>query len=166
MAIIGEHWRWINNIVVTLRLYRIKIFQNMHPVCKKANTKWILQTMWQSTKCYISGKSNTTHYWVPLSILAASCYGYACNCNAVICESGSKFREWKHLINKWNKHVTQTVHWHETGTETMTTGEGTKRSYKYRAVNQVGDGVQVSVIMRNYALRWWQVWAMTSRLVT
>jgi hypothetical protein len=96
-------------------LYRIKILQNMHPVCKKGNTNWILQKMWQSnslsvlnTKCYISGKSNTTHYWVTLSILAASCYGYACNCNTVICESGSKFREWKHLINKWNKHVTQT----------------------------------------------------------
>jgi hypothetical protein len=36
------------------------------------------------------------------------------------------------------------VHQHETDTGTMTTGEETKGSDKYKAGNQEGDGVQVS----------------------
>ena len=41
-------------------------------------------------------------------------------------------------INKLNQHVTQTMHRHDLGTETITPGEG----------NQGGDGVQVSLMTR------------------
>jgi hypothetical protein len=38
----------------------------------------------QKVVLYVWGKSNTTHYWVPLIfssiVVAASCYGYVCNC--------------------------------------------------------------------------------------
>ena len=69
-------------------MFRIKIFQNMLPVCNKAIKKYC-KKMWQSnsllvlnTKCYVWGKSNTTQYLVPLSIFSsilvtASYCGYA-----------------------------------------------------------------------------------------
>ena len=43
------------------------------------------------------------------------------------------------LINKSNKHVTQTMHRHD---------PGTKGSDLYREGNQGGDGVQVSLMTR------------------
>ena len=58
----------------------------------------------------------------------------------------------KHTIIQNNKH--KTTHRHNTGTETMMPGEGTKGSDIYRA----GDGVQVSLMTRRCAI--------TSSLVT
>jgi hypothetical protein len=68
-----------------------------------------------------------------------------------MCAESRKASSGSEVVNEKRQHnpkqETRTMHRHETETETMMPGEGTKESDIYRAGGG-GDGVQVSVILR------------------